>query len=339
MLSIIVPVYKVEAYLNRCIDSILAQTFTDFELILVDDGSPDNCGTICDEYAGKDSRITVIHQENGGLSAARNAGIEYALKTDSEWISFIDSDDWIHPDYFTALSAAATRLNVNISVCGFQRTSGEEKESGNTEFRALTPEEFWCKERIKATVAWGKLYRKNLFHTIRYPVGKIHEDEFTTYRLLFSCEKLAVSDAAFYYYFQNSNGIMNSEWTPKRLVQFDAFRDQVAYFEKNHFSSALKNSERELINACVKNYYDASANPAYLSYAREIKDLLKAEYQKNKKALHLNIRSDAKIYLILYPVRTKIFLKIPNFVSVMKSGGIKGVFRKIKSGIFPPKND
>ena len=103
-ISVIVPVYKVEKYIHRCVDSILSQTFTDFELILVDDGSPDNCGKICDEYAEKDIRIHVIHQENGGLSAARNAGIDWVFaNSDSEWITFIDSDDWVHPEYLERL--------------------------------------------------------------------------------------------------------------------------------------------------------------------------------------------------------------------------------------------
>ena len=100
IISVIVSVYKVEPYIRQCVDSILAQTFTDFELILVDDGSPDNCGAICDEYAAQDCRVRVIHQENGGLSAARNAGIDWAFaNSDSQWLAFVDSDDWVHPDY------------------------------------------------------------------------------------------------------------------------------------------------------------------------------------------------------------------------------------------------
>ena len=122
-ISIIVPVYNTEKYLNRCVDSILNQTFTDFELILVDDGSPDNCGKICDEYKEKDRRVRVIHKPNGGLSDARNAGIEWALNnSDSEWISFIDSDDWVHPNYLDFLLRAAEQNNTSVSICGFLRT-------------------------------------------------------------------------------------------------------------------------------------------------------------------------------------------------------------------------
>ena len=112
-ISVIVPVYKVEPYLRRCVDSILAQTFTDFELILVDDGSPDNSGAICDEYAQKDARVHVIHQENGGLSAARNAGIDWVFAhSDSQWLTFVDSDDWVHPEYLERLYHAVLEHNV-----------------------------------------------------------------------------------------------------------------------------------------------------------------------------------------------------------------------------------
>ncbi len=123
--SIIVPVYKVEPYLRRCVDSILAQTFTDFELILVDDGSPDNCPAICDEYVEKDDRVHVIHQENGGLSAARNAGIDWAFaNSNSQWLNFVDSDDWVHPEYLERLRNAAGNKEFT-SICGYIKASGE----------------------------------------------------------------------------------------------------------------------------------------------------------------------------------------------------------------------
>ena len=125
-ISIIVPVYNVESYLARCINSILAQTFQDFDLILVDDGSPDRSGHICDEYAAHESRIHVIHQKNGGLSVARNTGIEWAFeKSNSRWISFIDSDDWIHPKYLEVLYSAVIRDHTKVAIGGALWTDGE----------------------------------------------------------------------------------------------------------------------------------------------------------------------------------------------------------------------
>ena len=126
-ISVIVPVYKVEAFLHRCVDSILCQSFSDFELILVDDGSPDSCGQICEAYAAKDSRIRVIHQKNGGLSAARNTGIDWVMaNSGSHWLAFVDSDDWVHPDFLQTLYTAAEQTLSKISACGFFRTEGED---------------------------------------------------------------------------------------------------------------------------------------------------------------------------------------------------------------------
>ena len=125
-ISVIVPVYKVEAFLGRCVDSILSQSFSDFELILVDDGSPDNCGKMCEDYAKQDDRIHVIHQKNGGLSAARNTGIDWTFKhSESRWLAFVDSDDWVHPDYLKILYNTAKHTSCKLSACGFFKTEGE----------------------------------------------------------------------------------------------------------------------------------------------------------------------------------------------------------------------
>lgn len=161
-ISIIVPVYKVEPYLRRCVDSILVQTFADFELILVDDGSPDNCPAICDEYAAKDSRVRVIHQENSGVSAARNAGLD-ALSPDSEWITFVDSDDWVNEEYLERLYDAVREHHTEVSVCGYVQTKGEEPDLAETDMtpQLWTPEDFFVEHQVNATVPWGKLYQKN----------------------------------------------------------------------------------------------------------------------------------------------------------------------------------
>lgn len=176
-ISVIVPVYKVEPYLNRCVDSILRQTYQDFELILVDDGSPDRCGEICDEYARQDSRIHVIHKENGGLSDARNAGIDWVeANSDSRWLIFADSDDWVHPELLARLLDAATAFDLKISVCGYQETEGADPAVLPEDMRPhrWTPKQFYMEHFVNATVAWGKLYSRSCFRDIRYPVGKIH---------------------------------------------------------------------------------------------------------------------------------------------------------------------
>lgn len=233
--SVIVPVYNVESYIDRCVESILAQSFADFELILVDDGSPDNCGAICDSYAESDSRVRVIHQSNGGLSAARNAGIDWAFaNSDSEWIMFVDSDDWIAPETLELLYQANMQNGTDVSSCNFVKTDsmqGDPPDPGEVRFQCISPEKYYCEENVQATVAWGKLYRKSCFRKLRYPVGKIHEDEFVTYKILFDCRQIAVTAAALYFYFQRPDSIMQATWSPERMAYFEAAMEQVRFFK------------------------------------------------------------------------------------------------------------
>ena len=230
MISVIVPVYNVESYLHRCVDSILGQTYADFELILVDDGSPDNCPKICDEYAEKDSRVRVIHQENGGVSVARNTGLD---AVQGEYIAFVDSDDWVSSSYLSALLTAKERTEARISVCGFVKTQGDVREnSDDFSYYVCDGLDWYSKNSVAGSVLWGKLYDKNLFESIRFPIGKIHEDEFNTYKLLYAAGKIAVVDAKLYYYYMNETGIMRSAYSVKRLAALEAIEEQFAFFKK-----------------------------------------------------------------------------------------------------------
>ncbi len=232
-ISVIVPVYKVEKFLHRCVDSILGQTFRDFELILVDDGSPDNCGELCDAYAARDSRIHVIHQQNGGLSAARNTGIDWVMAhSHSHWLAFVDSDDWVHPQYLQQLYAAAEHSLCKISACGFFRTGGEPLPEGEDfSIQSMSADDYYCgslHEGVTA-VAWNKLYHRSLFKKLRYPIGKLHEDEFTTYKAVYQAGRIGVTPARLYAYYQNPEGIMRSEWNPRRMHVLEAFEEQIAF--------------------------------------------------------------------------------------------------------------
>ncbi len=211
-ISVIVPVYKVEPYLRGCIDSILAQTFTDFELILVDDGSPDNCPAICDEYAAKDSRIRVIHQENGGLSAARNSGIGTAR---GNYLCFADSDDLVAPDYLAYLHGLLVTSNADFSVCGCRRFQEEGELAGLLpEERAWTcipASEFFLRQMGPETEmgVWNKLFRRELFGDLRFEEGRLHEDVLLSVDLAAGCRRgVAWGRAEKYFYRQNPNGIM-----------------------------------------------------------------------------------------------------------------------------------
>ena len=257
-ISVIVPVYKVEAYLSRCVDSVLTQTFSDFNLILVDDGSPDGCPVICDAYAEKDSRIHVIHQKNAGLSAARNAAIDYVMcREDSDYITFLDSDDWLHQRTLETLLGACESLHCAVAVCRYQRTGGEDPQ---VETAMMKPQlrdarSLYLEETILMTVACAKLYRKECFREIRFPVGKLHEDEFTTYRVLFQQESLAYVPAPLYAYFENPESITKCSWSERRLDAWQAFQQQIDFFEERN--------DKALADHCLRRYL-YNANNQYL---------------------------------------------------------------------------
>lgn len=217
--SIIVPVYKVEKYLQSCVDSILDQTFTDYELILVDDGSPDNCGLICDDYKKIDTRVTVIHKSNGGLSDARNAGIDIAK---GYYITFIDSDDKIAPNFLETMISHAQNDHSDIVQVGF--TSVEDKLNEiekDKKFSIYTDNDKILRDYLRFKgiqgYACGKLYKTALFKTIRYPVGIIQEDAWVTYKLLYECSGLTVIECPLYFYRINTESIMNGRFNPERF--------------------------------------------------------------------------------------------------------------------------
>lgn len=235
LISIIVPVYNVEKYLDRCVQSILNQTYPYFELILVDDGSPDNCGKMCDEYAKKDDRVIVIHQENKGLSGARNAGLDYVFeKNNSQYITFIDSDDWVHDKYLEIL-IKEFNIKCDVCICNyiFTKTEVSFVYFIHTKSKLYLTKEFYSNHSVNATVAWGKLYRKKCFNNIRYPVGKIYEDGFTTYKILFENKYINYVDLPLYNYFNNENGIMNSKFSIKKYDGILAREERKLYFFKN----------------------------------------------------------------------------------------------------------
>lgn len=277
-ISVVVPVYKVERYLKNCVDSILAQTYQDFELILVDDGSPDTCPAMCDEFAAKDSRIRVVHKQNGGLSMARASGVEVSR---GEYIAFVDSDDFIHPHYLELLLSACMEHGAQVSVCRFQRTEPEAMRTdcvdktyrgGGTQMPFLSaPTECisgkeanrrlykgtWKRESV---VAWCKLCRRELFAGIPFPNVPIYEDEALTYILLYRAEKVTYLDAELYYYRQNPQGIMSTQFSAenleKSLVLLPIFEKRKQFYdemgEKNLSADLLNWEFYQLCRFCVE---------------------------------------------------------------------------------------
>ena len=239
-ITVIVPVYKVENYINKCVDSILSQSFQDFDLVLVDDGSPDTCPRICDAYAEKDGRIKVIHKENGGLSDARNAGIDWAMdNSDSQWLAFVDSDDWLHEDYLKTLYDTAIKENADLVVCDFVRVNEQgENIDKNHCFPNCVIEK---KTELYETVFWGKwhswrfisactkLYDKRLFDGLRFEIGKIHEDEFVIHHILWNCHKAAFIPCRQYYYVKRGDSITKTECAESRIDGMEALIERYEF--------------------------------------------------------------------------------------------------------------
>ena len=235
LISVIVPVYKVEEYLDKCVQSIVDQSYTNLEIILVDDGSPDRCGTMCEAWAVKDSRVKVIHKENGGLSDARNAGLPVAT---GSLISFIDSDDWIDPEFLQTLYDALVRENAQIAECAIHlvdekgkilrdRTPAGDEVIGKTEaLRRLVLE-----DGVYQTV-WNKLYRREVIGNILFEKGKYNEDDFWTYQIFDRLERLALVKQPLYHYLQRGGSIMGVGYNPRRLDGLEARFRRMEYLCK-----------------------------------------------------------------------------------------------------------
>ena len=252
-ISVIVPVYKAEPYLDKCVSSIVNQTYKNLEIILVDDGSPDNCPAMCDAWAEKDSRIRVMHKTNGGLSDARNAGMAVAT---GKLMAFVDSDDWIVPDMYEYLYQRLTEDNSDIAACGVQMV-WEDKTPSRTltregscvlnqeeAMRAII-EESWLKQPV-----WYKLYKTELVRDILFPVGKYHEDVFWSYQAVGRAQRVSVSDHIGYYYLQRGGSIMGEGYSLKRLDAVEAKIQRCAYIQER-FPALSPLAVKDLWLTCI----------------------------------------------------------------------------------------
>lgn len=229
-ISVVVPVYKVEAYLERCVRSLCRQTHKNLEIILVDDGSPDRSGVLCDELAARDDRIVVMHKENGGLSDARNAGIARAT---GDYIAFIDSDDWYDPTMLEILLTLCRQHGAEIGECSFRSVYQEYVQAETAcsgavmEFTPVQAIESNLDWKYCKPVAWNKLYRRDVIGEIRYPVGRLHEDEFTTHLFYLAAKKIVYVDIALVNYERRNAGSITASFRPKNMEACEAFREKV----------------------------------------------------------------------------------------------------------------
>lgn len=256
LISVIVPIYNVEKYLDRCVDSIINQTYKNLEIVLVDDGSLDNCPKMCDDYAEKDSRIKVVHKENGGLSDARNAGMKVAT---GEYVSFIDSDDYVSLDFYETLLDTIVDNNSDIVECGvvkFYEDNSFDKNSDDlkvTNYDTLDGLEGLINENPFKQHVWNKLYKSSIALDIPYEVGKLNEDEFWTYQIFGKAKKVTRIYKTMYYYFQRGSSIMGKGYNIKRLDALEGKMNRQAYIEKN-FPTLTTKAKVDLYGSCMFAY-------------------------------------------------------------------------------------
>lgn len=275
LISIIVPVYNVENYLRRCLDSLINQTYKNLQIILVDDGSKDNCPSICDEYAKIDTRITVIHKKNAGVSAARNSGFDIA---EGDYIGFVDSDDYIHPEMYEFLIKAIEEYDADLSLVWYESVyEGESNKNLLNTYQDYKVGKVYdnnedivmalYNKKFRINVGpWNKLYKKRIFDNLKYPTDKIRgEDEAVIHIILSLCNKAVVLENKMYYYFKRKGSVMNSNNPQIYIDQINALKDRVIFFINHNYSSAL--------NMAVKQFYQFTCFVIFKIFKGDIKSL------------------------------------------------------------------
>lgn len=310
LISVIVPVFKVEKYIHKCIDSILSQTFNDFELFLVDDGSPDNCGKICDEYAEKDSRIIVIHKENGGLSDARNAALN---RVNGEYITFIDSDDYVSAYHLETMFNALEITGADIALANITSFNDEEYDDSlykpTTEMKTLTGIDIFS--TLNRPNACAKLYKKNIYSNIRFPVGRLYEDVFIWHDVLSKVDRIVLTGVNSYFYYYRTDSIMHQEYKLAFTDIIDAIELRVKKLEELGLQD-LANENRTFIYSRVGAafaFLDASV-PENKNRLNEIKEIYDNEYHKLMKTTN-NSKQKFRYWLLKHSpnLHTKLFGK------------------------------
>lgn len=320
LVSVIIPVYKVEKFLSECIESVINQTHKNLEIILVDDGSPDNCGEICDEYAKRDNRVKVIHKENGGLSSARNAGLEVA---NGEYISFIDSDDYVANNYIEKLYKLCVENDADIAECDFLKFEKVEEIKKNKikdeiveSYTSVEMQErMYSEYGVRTVIVCNKLYNKKIYNELKFPNGKLHEDEFITYKALDKAKKIVLTNQKLYFYRCNYSSITNQKFNIKKLDAVEAMQERKEYYKR----------DKHLYECTVKRYQDL-LREYYILAKKDMKkeksvlmvlyDLAKENFKEYRRIKGLKFKNKVKNYLfmIMPQVYSTIMIKKRNNV-------------------------
>ena len=314
LISVIVPVYNVEKYLDRCVQSIVEQTYSNLEIILVDDGSPDNCGAMCDAWAEKDSRIKVIHQKNGGLSAARNVGMAAAT---GEYLAFVDSDDYIRADMYQSLYDRLFADGSDMAACGVEMVfeDGSTKPLTRTGSCVLTNEEAmeqiitenWLKQPV-----WYKLYKTELVRGLLFPVGKYHEDVFWSYQAVARARCVSVFDTPCYFYTQRSGSIMGQSYSIKRMDGLEAKQQRLEYL-KIYYPTLANTARIDILFSCI---YAMQMSLCYLQH-KELsvaKKMIVNTWHRSKGSLKMSLKQ--RVWYILACISLEGTCRLRNLLKI-----------------------
>lgn len=300
LISVIVPIYKVEQYMKRCVDSILNQSYSNLEVILVDDESPDNCPSICEEYCQLDQRVHVIHQKNAGLSGARNAGIDIAR---GEYLAFVDSDDFVAKDFIQSLYEALIHTDSQIAMCKYEYIKGDcmtqnHKDGEQVVYTGIEMiENMYSPDGAFFVVAWNKLYKRSLFEGIRYPQGRIHEDEATTHRLYKKAKQAVFVERFLYGYFVGGESITRNKFNPKRLDWAWAVEQRLDFLEQEGLYWILPTAIRAYADGVIDLYYQCE----------ELLPDSKKEQEELKKKVRAGIKQAKEVKTFgTIPLKTRI---------------------------------
>lgn len=326
LISVIIPIYKVEQYLKRCVDSVLNQTYTNLEIILVDDGSPDSCPKICDDYATLDSRVKVIHKKNGGLSSARNAGLNICK---GEYIAFVDSDDFVSNYFVDFLYKAVVDNHVNISVAEYRSFNENEElidenkpddyaaEKQSLEEMMSRYSSIYAHDSMLTIVSWNKLYKVDLFDEIRFPEGKLYEDAATTYKILNRCDEIAFVKNPLYYYLLRRNSISgNEKFIEKTLDYLDALKMSNEFFLEQRKELLASFIVPQLLKIGIYSWWGTKYVLKQPERAEEILKYIKLKSQNNITTQYFyGLKKRFLLLLLRFPILYAVYRKfIPGMI-------------------------
>lgn len=281
-ISVIVPVYNGEKFIEKCLNSILNQTYENLEIIVINDGSEDKSPELCNSYAKKDCRVRVVHQKNAGLSSVRNKGLQLAK---GGLIGFVDQDDFIHPKMYELLLTNLIDCDADISICDYSKiydcsynnylSKNLDKQNIYTYSRLEALKNLLNKNYLTTVVPWNKIYKKELFKNVRYPVGKTADDEFVIHHIIQSANKIVYTDLVLYYYFHNTNSITNKQFNLSRLDGLTAIKDRIKLFQEQKYDDLLPLSLYIYLHLIIKNYFLVKM---HLPYENKVLKKLKLEF-------------------------------------------------------------